>query len=138
MDYDVIYIKFLSLCGYDYTELPQTDEMRYLLIHNGVDMYNQRVKKYDNRLQGNVQYDDNTETLNKELNSIELDILAYCMCKVVATSKYVEFTSLYGVISSEMGLKDYKAQCTAREYTINYFSGQIDKLLEDEIDSFNL
>lgn len=138
MDYDVIYEKFLVLCGYDYAELPQTDEMRYRLIQNGVDMYNQRVKKHGQRFQGNIMCDDDTETIDTKLTSTELDILAYCMCKIVATTKYVEFTSLYGVVASEMGLKDYKAQCTGREYTINYFSQQIDKHIEDEIDSFTL
>lgn len=138
MDYDLIYEKFLDLCGYDYAELPQTDAMRYRLIHNGVDLYNQKAKKYEGRLQGNVICDDDTESINVKLTSTELMILAYFMCKIIATTKYTEFTSLYGVVANEMGLKDYKAQCTARENTINYFNKQIDNLIEDEIDTFNM
>ena len=33
MDYNDIYEKFLDLCGYDYTELPQTDELRNNLMY---------------------------------------------------------------------------------------------------------
>lgn len=138
MDYDVIYEKFLDLCGYDYAELPQTDALRYRLINNGVDLYNQKAKKYESRLQGNIICDDDTESINKKLTSTELMILAYFMCKIIATTKYTEFTSLYGVVASEMGLKDYKAQCTARESTISYYEKQINNLVEDEIDSFTI
>lgn len=138
MDYDVIYQKFLDLCGYDNSELPQSDVMRYRLIHNGVDAYNQKAKKHDGRLQTNVQCDDDTETINKKLTSTELMVLAYIMSSITASTKYNEFVSLWGVMANELGIKDYKAQCTAREYTIKYFEDKVSALVEDEIDTFIL
>ena len=68
MDYNDIYEKFLDLCGYDYTELPQTDELRYRLINNGVGLYNSKAKKYPDVLQGGIKCDNSTETINKYLN----------------------------------------------------------------------
>lgn len=138
MSYDEIYEKFLDLCGYDNDELPQIDELRYRLIRNGVAKYNQQAKKYDSRFKTNIVCDDTTESIDKDLNETELTILAYAMCGIVAHTKYMEFVSLYGVVASEMGLKDYKAQCSAREYMINFYKEQMEKTIEDEIDSFTV
>lgn len=138
MDYSEIYERFLDLCGYDYDELPQTDALRYRLIQNGVSAYNQKAKKYSGRLTGDVQCMDDMEALNKPLTSTELDILCYMMCKILAMNKYTEFTSLYGTFCNEMGLKDYKAQVDGRQYTIKYYESEIDRLIEDEIDTFTM
>ena len=44
--YNELYETFLLNCGYDFDELPQTDEMRYMMIRNACRIYNQQAKKY--------------------------------------------------------------------------------------------
>ena len=137
MDYNDIYEKFLDLCGYDYTELPQTDELRYRLINNGVGLYNSKAKKYPDVLQGGIKCDNSTETINKYLNETDLLVLVYFMCFITASNKYMEYTSLWGTVANETGLKDYKANCSAKKSAVDYFKKQIDTLIEDEIISFD-
>lgn len=136
--YDELWESFLQVCGYDYSELPQTDERRYILIKNTVRLYNQKAKKYEGRIKGNIKGDDDMEELNVALNDTEILIFSYLMSHLFATNKYTEFTSVWGVFAKETGLKDYKAQCSAREYTIEKFEKEANRLIEDEIDSFSL
>lgn len=137
MDYNVIYDKFLNLSGYDYAELPQDDESIYRLINNGVALYNSKAKKYPDILQGKVKCDNLNETLDVELEETDLLVLVYFMCFIVASNKYTEYTSLWGTIANETGLKDYKSNCSAKKEAMDYFKNQIDSLIEDEIISFN-
>lgn len=137
MDYNEIYEKFLDLCGYDYAELPQDDESIYKLIKNGVALYNNRAKKYPDILQGKVKCDNETETIDVELPETDLLVLVYFMCFIVASNKYTEYTSLWGTIANETGLKDYKSNCLAKQQAVDYFKNQINTLIEDEIISFD-
>lgn len=137
MNYDLIYEKFSDLCGYDYSELPQNDEMRYRLINNGVALYNSKAKKYSDILQGGVTCDDGTETINKELHEVDLLIVAYFMSHITASNKYMEYTALWSTMANETGIKDYKAQCQAKESAILYFKNKIEELIDDEISTFD-
>lgn len=136
--YDEIWETFLQVCGYDNSEVPQDDARRYILIKNGVKFYNQKASKYEGRIQGNIETDDNLETLNVKLDDTELLILANILSFIFAKNKYTEFTSIYSVFAKETGFTNYKAQCQGRENTINMFSNEIDRLIEDEIDSFEI
>ena len=136
--YNELYETFLLNCGYDFDELPQTDEMRYMMIKNACRRYNQQAKKYSNRMTSNVVCDDITESLNVVLTSNEVLIFAYMMAEILASTKLVEFTSIYGTYSKEMGFKDYSAQVNARQYTINRFKQKYTAIIEDEIDTFSL
>lgn len=137
MDYNEIYAKFLDLCGYDYDELPPTDELRYRLINNGVALYNSKAKKYNDILKGGVKCDNSTETIDKELDEIDLLVLVYFMCYITASNKYMEYTSLWSPVSNESGLKDYKSNCSAKKSAVEYFKNQITTLIEDEIVTFD-
>lgn len=137
MDYNTIYEKFISLSGYDYSELPKTDELRYILINNGVALYNSKAKKYSDILQGGVVCDDDSETINKDLKELDLMILGYFMAFITASNKYAEYTAVWDTMANETGLKDYKAQCSAKESMVKYFRNQIDTLIDDEIDTFD-
>lgn len=137
MTYDTIYEKFLDLCGYDCSDLPQTDEMRYRLINNGVGLYNNKARKYSDILQGRVKCDNATETINVELDEVDLLILVYFMCSITASNKYLEFTSLWSTVAHETGLSDYNTQCKAKEGAVKFFNQQIDMLIDDSISTFN-
>lgn len=134
--YNELYETFLLNCGYDFDELPNTDEMRYMMIRNAARKYNQQAKKYSNRMTHNIVCDDITEALNVELTSNEVLIFAYMMAEILASTKYTEFVSIYGVYAKEMGFKDYNAQVQARQYTISMFKEKYTSIIEDEIDTF--
>lgn len=136
--YNELYETFLLNCGYDFDELPKTDEMRYMMIRNAARKYNQQAKKYSNRMTYDIVCDDVTESLNVELTSNELLVFAYMMAEILASTKLVEFTSIYGVYSKEMGFKDYNAQVQARQYTVDMFKNKYTSIIEDEIDTFVL
>lgn len=136
--YNELYETFLLNCGYDFDELPKTDEMRYMMIRNAARKYNQQAKKYSNRMTHDIVCDDVTESLNVKLTSNELLVFAYMMAEILASTKLVEFTSIYGVYSKEMGFKDYNAQVQARQYTIDMFKNKYTSIIEDEIDTFVL
>ena len=134
--YDELYETFLLNCGYDFDELPKTDGMRYMMIRNAARIYNQQAKKYSNRMTNNIVCDDITESLNVTLTSNEMLVFAYMMAETLASTKLVEFTSIYGTFAKEMGFKDYKAQLDGRQYTIDMFRKKYTSIIEDEIDSF--
>lgn len=136
VSYDDIYETFLLNCGYDFDELPQTDTARYKVIKNAVMHYNQLAKKYEGRLQGGVICDDGSESINVELTDTELLILAYIIAENIARTKLVEFNSIYGTYSAELGFQNYKAQCEVRQYTIQQFRDRYMTLIHDEIDTF--
>lgn len=136
--YNELYETFLLNCGYDFDELPKTDEMRYMMIRNAARKYNQQAKKYSNRMTHDIVCDDVTESLNVELTSNELLVFAYMMAEILASTKLVEFTSIYGVFMKEVGFKDYNAQVQARQYTIDMFKNKYTSIIEDEIDTFVL
>ena len=136
--YNELYETFLLNCGYDFDELPQTDEMRYMMIKNACRIYNQQAKKYSNRMTSSVVCDDITESLNVVLTSNEVLIFAYMMAEILASTKLVEFTSIWSVYSKETGFKDYKAQVDARKYTIEEYRKKYTAIIEDEIDTFLL
>lgn len=136
--YDQIYECFLENCGYDFSELPQTDERRYSLIKNAISHYNQKAKKYSGRIQGDIICDEYMECLNKTLTDTELLILANVIAMLFCKNKLIEFTSIYGVFAKEMGFKDYKAQVSSRQEIVDKYESEISRLIEDEIDSFNL
>lgn len=137
MTYDIIYEKFCSLSGYNVSELPQTDELRYRLINNGVALYNSKARKYCDILQGGVICDDSTELVNIELEELDLQVLAYFMAFITASNKYTDFTALWDTMANETGLKDYKSQCSVKEGTVKFFKSQIENLIEDEISTFD-
>lgn len=134
--YDEIWETFLQVCGYDSSEVPQTNALRYILIKNAIRLYNQKAKKYEGRIQKDIISNDDFEELNKQLTSTEILIVANILSGLFARNKYTEFASVWGVFAKEASFKDYKAQCSAREYTIAQFENEVDRLIEDEIDSF--
>lgn len=136
--YNEIWETFLQICGYDSSEIPQTDARRYILIQNGIKLYNQKANKYENRIQSNLIGDNVLEQVNKKLSDVEILILANIIASVITKNKYTEFTSVWGVFAKETGFKDYRVQCQAREYTIQMFENEVDRLIEDEIDSFEI
>lgn len=128
--YDEIWETFISECGYIFNEIPKNEKIIKNMIRNSIAKYNQLAIKYET-FNGNIVSNDETEKLNTKLTDIELLILANIIAYNFAKFKYTEFTSLYNVVAKDLGIKDYKAQCVARERTIKEFKKTYLSLIQD-------
>lgn len=134
--YDEIWAKFLTVCGYDSSDIPQHEELIYQFIRSGVTAYNGMVGKYEGKFKENIKCDNDMEEVNVELSDLEIEILAYCISSIFASSKLSEFVSVWGVFAKETGIKDYKAQLDGRQHMIEYFIKKAKELIENEILEF--
>lgn len=106
--FDKLWDKFDSIIKVDDYELPSTLEGRLKLLHNGIDIYNE--KAYDN-----LKYNDILEEVDRELDSNVVSAIANAMKLQVFYNMLSDFTSTYSIFQNDLGLKDYKGQVTARE-----------------------
>lgn len=131
--YDEIWESFISECGYVFNEIPTNEKIIKNMIRNAKTKYNQLAVKYVN-FTGGLILDEEKEIVNLKLNDKEISILANIIAYNFAKFKYVEFTSLYNVVAKDLGMKDYKAQCSARELTIKQFENQyMDLILDSDL-----
>lgn len=137
MDYNEIYKSFLDNSGYDYSDLPQIDELRYSLIRNAISLYNAKAKKYPEILGTKIIANDKNETINRELNDTQLLVLVYMMCYITARKIYTEYTALWDTVANETGVKDYNSNCKAKKSAMENFKSMIDDIIEDEIVDFD-
>lgn len=128
-DINDIWEEFRSICKYDSDEIPQNDKEIYAYFKSAIKKYNQLAKTYNNRLQGNLVLDLQNEQIDKKLTETEIMIIANIIAWQFSLNKYVEFTSVWGVYVKETGLKDYKAQCNARENVINSYKEEYENLI---------
>lgn len=128
--YDDIWEKFLSECGYIFNEIPKNEKIIKNMINNAVTKYNQLAIKYET-FNGGLVCDNNEETVSLKMSDLELSILANIIAYNFAKFKFTEFTSLYNVVAKDLGIKDYKAQCSARNQTIREFKRAYMSLIQD-------
>ena len=138
LTFDTIWEKVINVSGYDNSELPQTENRIHQIINLGIDLYNKYAKKYEGRLQGQIKYDNDNETINLELDEINLLILSYLIASVIASNKVSEFTDVWGTFAKEAGITNYNAQVNARQERQHEFENKAISLIEDLIDTFEL
>ena len=138
LTFDTIWEKVINVSGYDNSELPQTDNQIHQVINLGIDLYNKYANKYEGRLQGIIDYDNDSESINLELNSTNLLILSYLIASVIASNKVSEFTDVWGTFAKEAGITNYNAQVNARQERQHEFENKAISLIEDLIDTFEL
>ena len=138
LTFDTIWEKVINVSGYDNSELPQTDNQIHQVINLGIDLYNKYANKYEGRLQGIIDYDNDSESINLELNSTNLLILSYLIASVIASNKVSEFVDVWSVFAKEAGITNYNAQVKARQERQHEFENKAISLIEDLIDSFDL
>ncbi|MBM7835739.1 hypothetical protein [Clostridium sardiniense] len=129
--YDEIWETFIRVCGYNYEEIPTNENVMKNMINNASVRYNKLANKYST-FTGNLKLDDISEEANFKLNENEITILANIIAYNFAKFKFTEFTSLYNVVANDLGMKDYKAQCSGRLKTINDFKNEYMALIQDE------
>ncbi len=138
LTFDTIWEKVINVSGYDNSELPQTDNQIHQVINLGIDLYNKYANKYEGRLQGIIDYDNDSESINLELDSTNLLILSYLIASVIASNKVSEFTDVWGTFAKEAGITNYNAQVNARQERQHEFENKAISLIEDLIDTFEL
>ena len=138
LTFDTIWEKVINVSGYNNSELPQTDNQIHQVINLGIDLYNKYANKYEGRLQGIIDYDNDSESINLELDSTNLLILSYLIASVIASNKVSEFTDVWSVFAKEAGITNYNAQVKARQERQHEFENKAISLIEDLIDSFDL
>lgn len=135
--YDEIWEHFISSCGYIFEEIPQNENIIKNMINNASVKYNQLANKYLT-FTGNLKLDNEKETTNFKLDERELLILANIIAYYFAKFKFTEFTSLYNVVANDLGMKDYKAQCTSRLKTMKDFKEEYMTLILDNDIEYDL
>ena len=138
LTFDTIWEKVINVSGYDNSELPQTDNQIHQVINLGIDLYNKYANKYEGRLQGIIDYDNDSESINLELDSTNLLILSYLIASVIASNKVSEFTDVWGTFAKEAGITNYNAQVNARQERQHEFENKAISLIEYLIDTFEL
>ena len=138
LTFDTIWEKVINVSGYDNSELPQTDNQIHQVINLGIDLYNKYANKYEGRLQGIIDYDNDSESINLELDSTNLLILSYLIASIIASNKVSEFVDVWSVFAKEAGITNYNAQVKARQERQHEFENKAISLIEDLIDSFDL
>ena len=138
LTFDTIWEKVINVSGYDNSELPQTDNQIHQVINLGIDLYNKYANKYEGRLQGIIDYDNDSESINLELDSTNLLILSYLIASVIASNKVSEFTDVWGTFAKEAGITNYNAQVNARQERQHEFENKAISLIEDLINTFEL
>ena len=138
LTFDTIWEKVINVSGYDNSELPQTDNQIHQVINLGIDLYNKYANKYEGRLQGIIDYDNDSESINLEVDSTNLLILSYLIASVIASNKVSEFTDVWGTFAKEAGITNYNAQVNARQERQHEFENKAISLIEDLIDTFEL
>ena len=138
LTFDTIWEKVINVSGYDNSELPQTDNQIHQVINLGIDLYNKYANKYEGRLQGIIDYDNDSESINLELDSTNLLILSYLIASVIASNKVSEFVDVWSVFAKEAGITNYNAQVKARQERQHEFENKAISVIEDVRDSFDL
>lgn len=124
--YDEIWSCFIDICNIDRELLPQTDEGKYILINSSARNYNTFIDKSEIK----IKCDNLTEQINISLDDNRILILAYCMRYTFQENALQDFISIWGgFVGSDVGVKDYRAQVTSRESTMDRSKSEILRLL---------
>lgn len=122
--YDQIFQCFIDNTGVDTSRLPNDQEKIYDMINNGARHYNTYFDEEEW-----VVCDNDTETINKNLDGTQLLIYAYCLKYVYLENQLVGFEELWSPFQNEIGIKDYKSQVQGRESTLERTNKKIIELI---------
>jgi hypothetical protein len=123
--YDDIWEAFVTNCLVDSQTLPQTNEGKYILIHNGLRHYNVSTDESEIKL----KFDDTLEQINVDLDDNRLLLLAYCIRYTFLENELIGFEQVWQPFVKEIGQKFYREQIGGREDTLDRTKNKIDQLL---------
>lgn len=131
--YDEIFECFIHNTGIDTSQLPEEDSKKYDMIKNGIKHYNVIIDVDDEV--GKLIPDDNTETINVDLDDTRLLLLAYCIKYIYLENQLIAFEELWFPYQKEIGIKNYGDQIKGRERTLERVKKEINIYLTKIEDS---
>ena len=97
--YDEIYMTFITNCNSDGLMLPGTEQKQYDAIRNAVMLYN-------NRIRDDIVCDDDTETVDRELNYDEQLVIAHFIRLTVLKNTRTYKNSIFTTFTQEIGVRN--------------------------------
>lgn len=119
----------MSINKTDPFNIPSSDEGKYDMIHNAVFHFN-------NRLRDSLEYDDGSETVDRELSGDEVVILTRFMRLTFLENQLTEFTTLYQPFAADMGLRNYQSQVKGLEALVSSENSKIERIIDNMQDDF--
>lgn len=127
--YDDIWKEFLVNCRTDDINLPNTQEkIRDIIVS--------AVKHYNNRVSTNIHCDNDTETLDKELDDNELIIIAHYIRLTFLKNQLTDFSTIWTPFSGDIGIKNTQAQLNSLKYLVDDELSTIGRLIFYSSDDF--
>lgn len=127
--YNTIWSMFLQNCQVDDLDLPQTDDGKYDMIKNG-------VLHFNNRLQDNLQTDNLTETVDRDLSDNHLLILAHFLRLALLINKTTLFSLTWQPFMKDIGLKNFSYQLKTLEFLVEKQEEKIDSIILSQQEDF--
>ena len=127
--YDDVWETLENIIGIGRELLPNTDEERYLEIHNAVRQYNTHT---DNLI--SLEYNDDLELFSEKLGDNNILLIALYIKRNILQSKLEYFEAVHIYSMSQVTTKFYKEQVSARESAIARVDKQINQIIADEKD----
>ena len=125
--YDDIYSLFMVNCNVESLNLPDTPEKRKDVIKNAVMLFN-------NRLESNVECDEENETFSRDLNDSEKLIIAHFIKLTILKNIRTYKNSLFTTFTKEIGIKNINAQLNSLKDEIEQEEETINMLIFNIID----
>lgn len=127
--YDQIWTFFLNNCKVSDIDLPQTDQGIYDAIHNAILYFN-------NRLRDELQWDDLTETVSRELSGDDLLILVNYLRLIFLINQRTYFESTWIPFQKDIGIKNFGTQLNSLRNSVEEQEKTIDKLIMNTEEDF--
>lgn len=120
--YDELYELFITNCRADGLSLPRTNEQKYNVIKNATMLYN-------NRLRDNLICDDETETINGELNDDQKLVIAHYIRLTLLKNIRTYKNSIFTTFTQEIGVRNINAQLSSLKDEIEEEENTISMLI---------
>ena len=136
--YDEIWECFLTNTKVSKSLVPTNDIIIYQWINNAKNLYNNKMKQYQNDFSYPIQCYDDIEMLNVALTEDELLIFTNYIKLVFLKNEKTGFVSKYGVFQKEFGINNYNAQANARDLEVKEQEHFINELIINALDDWSV
>lgn len=127
--YDEIWTTFLTKCKVGIIDLPKTDDKIYDAIHSA-------ILDYNNRLQTDLTWDDNTETVSELLEGDYLLLLARFLRLNFLVNQETFSASSWQPFGGDIGRRSLKDQLSTLRKLVEDENKVIDRILINLTDDY--
>ncbi|HBA03761.1 MAG TPA: hypothetical protein DCW51_07340 [Clostridium sp.] len=136
--YDEIWECFLTNTKVNKSLIPTNEAIIYQWINNAKNLYNNKIKQYQNDFSYPVECNNDLEMLNMTLTNDELLIFANYIRLVFLKNEKTAFVSKYGVFQKEFGINNYNAQANAKDLEVKEQEAFINELIINALDDWSV